>query len=158
MRHIYQTPWEGTSIVFAVSLPFGTGFHGLCISSFKAPKGNPKFEELLREYHKITTNRHEVSCLLEREHGIYVRRVTLPAVCNKAIILIILIPSFSDRTIARRWRELGLTASKATESSLTPDEIVGLVAEQMAMDPSGHVGQNALKKQIALRTGHHLKR
>jgi hypothetical protein len=64
----------------------------------------------------------------------------------------------SSRTVARRWREMGLMASKRTEEVLPPNEVLRLVAEEMATDPAGRVGQNALKVKIALRTGVHLKR
>jgi hypothetical protein len=64
----------------------------------------------------------------------------------------------SERTITRRWKEMGLHASKNTERALERDEVIRLVAEQMALDPSGKAGQNTIKKQIALRTGVHLKR
>ena len=53
---------------------------------------------------------------------------------------------------------MGLRASKATEENLLPEQIINFVAETMALDPSGRSGQNNVKKQIALRTGIHLKR
>jgi len=59
---------------------------------------------------------------------------------------------------ARRWREMGLKAAKGTEDSLSPGTVMQIIADQMALDPSRRVGQNGLKKQIALNTGIHLKR
>ena|ERR1700753_3240576 len=64
----------------------------------------------------------------------------------------------SERTIARRWKEMGLKGSRATEAEMTCDEIKQLVEEEMACTPSGRSGQNTIKKSIALRTGFHLKR
>jgi hypothetical protein len=64
----------------------------------------------------------------------------------------------SGRTVARRWKELGMKASKATEESIPHGRIVQLVADQMSMDPSRRIGQTTLKQQLALRTGIHLKR
>jgi len=100
------------------------------------PKNCPRFQELLRSYHCITTNTQLVSDLLAREHGITV----------------------SIRTIARRWKELGLKASRATEASLPPGQAIRIIVDQMALNPSGRMGQNAMKRQIALETGVHLKR
>jgi hypothetical protein len=53
---------------------------------------------------------------------------------------------------------MGLRASKATEETLTQEEIIQLVADQMVLDPRGVQGQNTVKQKIALRTGIHLKR
>jgi hypothetical protein len=53
---------------------------------------------------------------------------------------------------------MGLRASKGTEKTLDREVVIRLVSEQMALDPSGKAGQNTVKKQIALRTGIHLKR
>lgn len=101
------------------------------------PKGSKEFEDLLRRYHRITTSRVEVQRILEQEHGIYI----------------------SDRTVARRWREMGLVgSSKVNERRLLPGKVVQLVAEEMALDPAGRIGQNTMKKQIALRSGIHLTR
>jgi len=99
-------------------------------------KEDTEFQNLLRKYHKRTTNRSEVRELLERFNGIHV----------------------SERTITRRWREMGLRASKATEANLPRAQVIQLVLDQMAIDPSKRTGQNALKTQIALRTGLHLRR
>ena len=61
--------------------------------------------------------------------------------------------------MARRWNDLGLKGSLLTEATLEPEAVVQLVvADQMSMDPSKKSGQNSMKKQIALRTGYHLKR
>jgi hypothetical protein len=64
----------------------------------------------------------------------------------------------SPRTIARRWKEMGVAASRHAEPALAPGKIVQLVADQMAMDPSAQVGKNGMKQKIALETGYHLKR
>ena len=64
----------------------------------------------------------------------------------------------SARTVGRRWQEMGLKGSKATEETLSQGDIIQLVMDQMALDPGGRIGQNLLKKQIAMRTGIHLKR
>ena len=45
--------------------------------------------------------------------------------------------TFSRRTVARRWHELGLKASNATEASMDPEKIVELVSEEIEMDPDG---------------------
>ena len=100
-----------------------------------ARKSDKRFQELLLEYHSQTTNRFEVSARLAREHGI----------------------SASARTVSRRWKDMGLSGSTGTEAQLSRGKIVQLVADQMSLDPAGRVGQNTMKKQIALRTGVHLK-
>jgi hypothetical protein len=53
---------------------------------------------------------------------------------------------------------MGLKGSRLTERCLNEDEIKQIVAQQMELDPAGRVGQSTLKKQIAMRTGIHLKR
>jgi len=98
-------------------------------------KDSPEFLDLLREYHKITTSRRMVSQLLKKEHGIDV----------------------SERTITRRWKDMGLKGSRA-EHDLTRETVVRLIAEQIQMDPSRRAGVNTIKKQVALRTGVHLRR
>jgi hypothetical protein len=52
---------------------------------------------------------------------------------------------------------MGLKSSRG-ESSLPRAEVVRLVVDHIDQDLSRRMGQNALKKQIALRTGIHLKR
>jgi hypothetical protein len=52
---------------------------------------------------------------------------------------------------------MGLKGSKS-ESELPREEVVQLVVDHINQDLSRRMGQNALKKQIALRTGVHLKR
>lgn len=63
----------------------------------------------------------------------------------------------SDRTIARRWKDMGLKASGKEERELSPQEIVNIVAEELEMDPEGTMGQSLIKHRIAMRTGKHLK-
>jgi hypothetical protein len=53
---------------------------------------------------------------------------------------------------------MGLKGSRTAEQHLTPDEVVQLVADEMATAPDGKLGQNSLKVRIALKTGVHLKR
>jgi hypothetical protein len=53
---------------------------------------------------------------------------------------------------------MGLKASGATEADLAHEDVVQLVVEHIGRDLSRQLGQNALKRQIALRTGVHLKR
>jgi hypothetical protein len=64
----------------------------------------------------------------------------------------------SGRTVARRWKDMGLKASLLTEASLPKGQVIQLVMDQMNLDPAGVLGQNALKHEIAMRTGYHLKR
>jgi hypothetical protein len=52
---------------------------------------------------------------------------------------------------------MGLKSSRH-ESALPRAEVVQLVMDHINQDLSRRIGQNALKKQIALRTGVHLKR
>ena len=66
--------------------------------------------------------------------------------------------SNSERTISRRWKELGLMGSRLTEETIDEDVVVQLVSEQMAQDPSGKGGPNTIKKQLARQKGVHLKR
>jgi len=99
-------------------------------------KNSDAFLSLLRDYHKITTSRAEVKALLARQHNVNV----------------------SERTIGRRWQEMGLKASHAVEASMSPGEVMQLVVQHMNEDIAGCLGQTALKRQIALRTGIHLKR
>ena len=60
--------------------------------------------------------------------------------------------------MARRWQDLGLKGARSSETNLEPEAIVQLVAEAMALDPSGRSGKANMKRQIAMRTGVHLKR
>lgn len=113
------------------SNPIGRNQHPNCPS-----KNSDAFLNLLKEYHKITTSRSEVKALLERRHNIYI----------------------SERTIGRRWRDMGLKGSRATEASMPRGDVVQLVVAHMEEDVAGTLGKGALKKQIALRTGVHLKR
>lgn len=53
---------------------------------------------------------------------------------------------------------MGLKGSRSSEVTLSEDDVIRLVAEQMMLDPSGISGQNAIKQKIAMRTGIHLKR
>lgn len=64
----------------------------------------------------------------------------------------------SGRTVARRWKEMGLRASRMTENELPNGKIIELVIDQMNRDPDGRMGQNVMKQEIALRTGFHLRR
>ena len=66
--------------------------------------------------------------------------------------------TFSERTISRRWREMGLKGSGATEASLPVGEVVQLVVDHMAQDPDRRAGKSELKRRIALRSGIHLRR
>lgn len=100
------------------------------------PKTCPEFRRLLREYHKSSTNCLLVSELLAKEHHILA----------------------SARTVARRWREMGLRASRATEATIHRNEVIQMVADQMSLDPSGRIGKTVTKHEIAVRTGLHLKR
>ena len=60
--------------------------------------------------------------------------------------------------MGRRWRDMNLQASRGTEERMTHAEKVALVKEQLALNPARCPGQLTVKKQIALRTGIHLKR
>jgi hypothetical protein len=52
---------------------------------------------------------------------------------------------------------MGLKGSGAAERNLLPGDIIRLVAKETANNQSGLVGHKTMKKQIALRTGIHLK-
>lgn len=64
----------------------------------------------------------------------------------------------SGRTVARRWRELGLRASRKTETTHAYGDLIQLVADHMSGHPDGGIGQTKMKYEIAVRTGLHLKR
>jgi len=64
----------------------------------------------------------------------------------------------SVRTISRRWQEMGLKGSRATESSMPPGKILQLVVDHMSQDPDRRAGRSELKRRIALRSGIHLKK
>ena len=53
---------------------------------------------------------------------------------------------------------MGLKGSRSSEATMTDEEIIQLVADQMVLDPSGIAGKNTIKQKIAMRTGIHLKR
>ena len=53
---------------------------------------------------------------------------------------------------------MGLHGSKLTEKDLPKEKIVQLVMDQMNKDPGGRTGQVAMKQEIALRMGYHLKK
>jgi len=53
---------------------------------------------------------------------------------------------------------MGLRASSMTESELPEGKVIQLVIDQMNKDPGGLMGQGAMKQEIALNMGFHLKR
>jgi len=101
----------------------------------KCPRKTPQLQELLRRYHRITTNRRAVSGSLARYYGI----------------------NISERTIARRWKEMGLKGSGATEASLSPEEIVQIIHRHAGDRPSERL-PSKVKRRIAREAGVHLKR
>lgn len=125
---------------------------------FEASKSSDKFNEILRDYHRRSTSRSKAAEMLFRDYGLIVRCVVSNFCCTKYIGLIKhLCCLHSERTIARRWKEMGLKAAHRQESELSPQEIINIVAEELEMDPEGTMGQNLIKHRIAMRTGMHLR-
>lgn len=142
----------GISGETAVSTQIATSTTKPTKQDVTASKESQQFQDLLRDYHKISTSRKQARERLLAEHGIAVRQVEFSLFVPR------INDHLSERTIARRWQELGLVASRKQEEKLTRARVRELVEEEMENDPDGQMGQNAIKANIAMRTGLHLKR
>jgi hypothetical protein len=124
---------------------------------YPASKESKEFLELLRNYHKVTTKRGEVRIMLAREHDIQVRYVLGPFMFLASLSF--MADTLSERTISRRWKEMGLKSARGGEAEMTREEVVQLVTDQLKQVPSDRRGRlHFIKSEIALKSGIHLKK
>ncbi|KAK7690805.1 hypothetical protein QCA50_005905 [Cerrena zonata] len=109
------------------------------INQFKdcPPKNDEQTAALITGYHKRgITGKLQISELLAEEHDI----------------------KMSQRTVARRLKDLGLKGSGATTREMPLPQKRQLVLDQLAVDPSSRRGPRMIKEYITHDTGLHLTR